>query len=423
VLQDRSTRTYALATACYQPGAAVLSEYLKDQKANALTIFSEGPPLLVGTLHSGKGLSNPNSGDANAMLPPSARPQQLSASRSDLLANKSLVNSAPFQAAVSHRDEIGQWNVGMTKDSLPLQQAEVTLTEKGVEESISPPICQPGIERDSKSISLFSILPIQSLPKEEAPLQVVSGRSAPELATNIGPRFCVVAYFSPDNSNRILNASDNDEDKEAILNEKEVPAFSYSYGLKLGYRIKTKWSVFAGLGFCSAVQQIKPTTVFAEADGDPAPSFTMKTSFGLVDLPNVDMAPHLHDSLMLKSNSKLTLQFVHVPLLVQYTFRQARFGYYAFAGLSLNYLVGQHLIVELPGLGGDRLYAIHEIEGINKIHMSTIAGVGVSFRLSNAIRIHAEPQFRSAVTPLNGVGAVKAYPYSIGLGLGLGYSF
>ncbi|HEV7230150.1 MAG TPA: outer membrane beta-barrel protein, partial [Bacteroidia bacterium] len=235
-------------------------------------------------------------------------------------------------------------------------------------------------------------------------------------------RFSVMAFFSPDNSNRFLNSSDNDESKETVLNEKEISAFSFSTGLKLGYELNAHWSFSAGLDFSTATQTIKSQTVYAEDDA--IPHYCLKTSFGTIDLPNPGTgAPNPNDSLYIKTDSKLTLQFINLPLIARYTIHTKHFYWYGFAGLSVSRLVGEHIIIELPGMGGDRKYNVPAPEDVRKWNLGALAGLGMRYDLCKSLALHLEPTYRTALTSINTGSAVRSYPFTMGLSVGISYHF
>jgi opacity protein-like surface antigen len=267
-----------------------------------------------------------------------------------------------------------------------------------------------------------------SIPPSKGPsnsLEVASlgdTRSQDYLPAGQRARFSLTVFFSPDNSNRFLNSSDNDESKETMLNEKEIPAFSFSSGLKLGYDLNTHWSFFAYLGVSTATQTIKSQTIYAEDDA--IPHYCMKTSFGTIDLPNSGTGvPHPNDSLYIKTDSKLTLQFINLPLVARYTLKNKRLSWYAFGGLSVNYLVGEHIIIELPGIGGDRQYKVPTPEDVHKWNIGALAGLGMRYDLSKSFGIQLEPTYRTALTSINSGSAVKSYPFTLGISAGVTYHF
>ncbi len=250
-----------------------------------------------------------------------------------------------------------------------------------------------------------------------------SDRSSPK-----ANRFSIIGFYSPELSNRIFT-KDHDSDDGKMVNdddykEREAIGYSYSSGLKIGYSVNSNWTVLAGLGYFAISQRISPMTVFSEPGADGVRHYVLNTSSGSAELPNNGgNAPRPTDSLLLNTSSQ-ALKFINLPVTIQYGKTIKRFCWYVFTGLSLNYLVSQKLIVELPSSGaGADTYSITNVKGVNKFNLGFVAGLGAGYSLSRHLSLHLEPGLKATVSPINTNTTVQSYPYSLGLSFGLGYHF
>jgi hypothetical protein len=306
--------------------------------------------------------------------------------------------SKPVVAASEHP------NQSLTPDGTPETEPATTNVSEGiVKKSISdsPPATSSSENRTSP--------PLTSDP-------------ATEKKNN---RFSLTAFYAPELDNR-LYTKDNDSDDQKNTNdddykEREAAGYSFSTGLKGGYSLNEHWTFFAGLEYLAVSQRISPLTVYSEPTEPGARHYVLNTSSGSAELPNTGVAPTATDSLMLNS-STLALKFINIPLIAQYGIRKKRFLWYGFAGVSLNYLVAEKLIVELPNNnGGADLYTIRNLNGTNKFNLGLVAGLGMGYSISERFSLHLEPGFKGMLTAVNSNTAVKSYPYSMGLNVGLTY--
>jgi hypothetical protein len=242
-------------------------------------------------------------------------------------------------------------------------------------------------------------------------------------------RFSMTVFFSPERTSHLLSADhdtdvDRHGDADDDFNKREQPGLSYSAGWKVGYDLGKHWTLFTGASYSASSQKIKPTIIYPEKADKGDLQYSLSTSSGDAQLPDVSGKPLATDSLTLRSFSTQSLQFISVPLIVQYTVTRKKIGFHAYAGFSMNYLVGESLLVEMPSSGSDdHPYTVNSLTGVNRFHAGVVAGVGGQYAITNHLTLMLDPEFIGSITAINYNTPVKSYPYSLGLMLSLGYHF
>ncbi len=232
-------------------------------------------------------------------------------------------------------------------------------------------------------------------------------------------RISFIGYFSPDFTNKYLvDPNKNDNQTQSEYEGKETSDFSFNTGILIGCDLTQKWTIRAGVAYTYLMQSIKPKTVYSREGIDGQQHYQFNTSYGTAQIPNdASPSPQLGDSLRINSTSTQLLQMISVPLIAKYQIQKNKFAYYAQFGLSMNFLVGEKLLVETP----NKLETITNIEGLKEFNFGGIVGCGVSYSPIKKFSIMLEPTFRGFLSPINKNSSIKTYPYSFGISLGLGW--
>ncbi|MBA3664528.1 MAG: outer membrane beta-barrel protein [Bacteroidetes bacterium] len=233
-------------------------------------------------------------------------------------------------------------------------------------------------------------------------------------------RISIIGYFSPDFTKKYLidANSNNDSQTQSEYDGKETPDFSFNTGLLIGYDLSSKWTLKTGAAYTYLMQSISPKVIYAKTGIDGQQHYQFKTSYGNAQIQNdASPAPQSGDSLKINTTSTQLLQMINVPFLAKYQMRHNKFSYYAQFGLSLNFLIGEKLLVEAQ----NRLETISNLEGLKQFNLGGIVGCGVSYSPVKKLSIIVEPTFRSSLSSINQKSSFKVYPYSLGISLGLGW--
>jgi len=234
-------------------------------------------------------------------------------------------------------------------------------------------------------------------------------------------RISLVAYFSPDLTMKYLKDNDNtDNQNEGDYNNNEVPDFSYNTGLLLGFDVSRNWSVKFGGSYAYLSQTIKPKTVYAKTGADGLAHYQFNTTYGTSELPRDQTpVPTVGDSININTNSIQSLQVIGIPLIAKYQINRKKFSYYAQGGVSLNFLIGEKLIIETQ----NKTETIKNIEGLNEYYFGGIIGLGIAYKPTNRFSFLFEPTIKGAITPINKNTPVTTRPISFGATLGLALHF
>ena len=239
--------------------------------------------------------------------------------------------------------------------------------------------------------------------------------------TQLKHRLSVITYFSPDLTMKYLKDNDNmDNQNEGDYNSKEASDFSFNTSLLIGYDITKQWSVKFGGTYAYLSQTIKPKTVYAKTGADGLSHYQFSTTYGTSDIrSDQSLPPSLGDSLNINSSSVQSLQVISIPFIGKYQIIRKKFNYYAQMGLSVNFLAGERLMVEMQ----NKPLQIDKIQGLNEYFFAGIFGFGISYNPTKKISILLEPTIKGAITPINNNTPISTRPISIGIALGLGWHF
>ncbi len=143
---------------------------------------------------------------------------------------------------------------------------------------------------------------------------------------------------------------------------------------------------------------------------------------GTTELPNSTTIPQIGDSVYLKTTSKQILQFINIPLIIRFQLVKNKFSYYAYSGLSANFLINEQSVVSIENPTSETII-ISNISGLKKLTCGFLLGIGAEYNFYKGLSIFTEPVFRGSITSINQNTSVTSYPISIGLNTGFTYHF
>ena len=240
-------------------------------------------------------------------------------------------------------------------------------------------------------------------------------------------RFAIGAFFSPElSSNRMSEVYDFDNDDLDDYRKREKADLSYTVGVSINYKTGKNWAFQAGLLLSNNYTSIEPSTVKAKKDVSGNYSFKIASSLGLVKVPSASIAnPVESDSIRLEKSSMQNLQYISLPVIVNYTLLSSRkTETYISAGVSANMITRAETEVTAPGaLGGTEEMQVNKIEGLRKGFFSAVIGAGLNYKFTNHLSAIISPKFKFAFTPINKNTPVSSYPGTISIESGLLYRF
>ena len=89
------------------------------------------------------------------------------------------------------------------------------------------------------------------------------------------------------------------------------------------------------------------------------------------------------------------------------------------AGISTNFLTMGKLETEIQKGSNNEIDILNKIEGLKPVYFSGLAGVGVTYKLTDKLSFVLMPTTRFALTSINKGTVVKSYPNSFGLAVGV----
>ena len=108
---------------------------------------------------------------------------------------------------------------------------------------------------------------------------------------------------------------------------------------------------------------------------------------------------------------------------VKYRIVKGKFTIEAMAGISTNFLTMGKLETEIQKGSNNEIDILNKIEGLKPVYLSGLAGVGVTYKLSDKLSFVLMPTARLALTPINKNAITKTFPNSVGLSAGIKIKF
>jgi hypothetical protein len=247
-------------------------------------------------------------------------------------------------------------------------------------------------------------------------------RSLPSLR-----RFAITALFSPDISRSRLNQIyDFDHDDINDYRKREHTDLSYTMGILVNYPIKNRWSLESGLMISNYYSSIQPMTVKAIKSETGNYDFTMSSSFGFIKVPSASIQnPGQNDSIQVSKTSSLHLQYLTIPLSINYTIPLSKKVNLNFSsGFAAGIITRGQVEITAPGSTiGSEETQINKIVGLRKCFFSALLGTGIEYNLNSHFALLVSPRLRMAITAINKNTPVKSYPGVITLESGLTFRF
>ncbi|HOP59315.1 MAG TPA: outer membrane beta-barrel protein [Bacteroidales bacterium] len=254
------------------------------------------------------------------------------------------------------------------------------------------------------------------------------------------PKWTIAALASPAYYSRFISGN---EGIASAMTTGQQPAFSYSGGVAVSYKINKRLSVQSGLYYSSVGQDLSGISTyggFQQYDytkGDP--NFSVRTANGVVNTNNSDvflvdniaanriLTRYTNDvfdpakaNLTYFNNSlHQSFAYLELPFILRYKVVDKTLDFNLIGGVSSNFLVNNSVYTSYEG----RRYEIGETEGLNLISFSSSLGMGMEYNLSNNLSFNLEPTFRYYINPFSSVEGVKIHPYSFGVFSGITYKF
>lgn len=243
-----------------------------------------------------------------------------------------------------------------------------------------------------------------------------------------GFHFNVMPFYAPQYSfNRLEDdrrdpgpqpRNGREQIKEQEPNEKSAFA-----GVMIEIPVSKKWGLQTGITVLNKSISIEPKKIFAKLDNDGKVKYRFDCSSGYTYIsPKVGTSPVVGDS-VIAAGSTNTLQYIGIPLAINYTFSIGKFSVIPTLGTTLNFLSKQKIETELVQGTSAEKQTISNIQGLKKTYANFFTGVALEYNISKKIAVDIMPVGNFALSSINKDAAVKSYPNSFGISGGIKIKF
>ncbi len=234
-------------------------------------------------------------------------------------------------------------------------------------------------------------------------------------------RFSITPFFSPDiawyrlQDNNFNNQPGNSNDIE----REEKHEFSSTYGALVDYKINKHWGLQSGITLSNINIITEPEIIYAQPDNSGNVKYRVNNSSGYgYILPSFSSNPVIGDSLYAFTSTH-SLRYIGIPIAVTYSFVKNKFTLSVIAGMSNNFLTKAKLETSVEKGPDNSVETVNSIQGLKKVFLSGLAGIGIDFKLNKKISVGFAPTMRFALNSINKNVAVKSFPMSFGSSVGL----
>ena len=240
--------------------------------------------------------------------------------------------------------------------------------------------------------------------------------------------FNLKAFYSPQFSFNRLKDDRHDPGPQPRNGRDEIKKdeqhqIASSFGVLVEIPVGKKWSLQSGVTYLNKRISIEPKKIFAKLDDNGQVKYRFDCSSGYTYIaPKTGTNPAVGDSVSALASSN-TLQYLGIPLEVNYTFSIGKFNIVPSVGTAINFLVKQKIVTELIQGTSKEKQTINTIEGLKPTYFNLFTGIALEYNLSKRIAFSFIPSGNFALTSINKDAAVKSYPNSFGLAGGVKIKF
>jgi hypothetical protein len=198
---------------------------------------------------------------------------------------------------------------------------------------------------------------------------------------------------------------------------------SSSLGVLLEIPAGKKLSLQSGLTYLSKKISIEPKKIYAKLDNDGKVKYRFDCSSGYTYIaPKSGTTPAVGDSVNAAASTN-TLQYVGIPLGLNYSFTLGKFNIVPGIGATANILVKQKIETELIQGSSKEKQTINSIEGMKPVYFNAYTGVSLEYNASKRVALSVTPSGNFALSSINKNAAVRSYPNSFGIAAGIKIKF
>jgi len=212
------------------------------------------------------------------------------------------------------------------------------------------------------------------------------------------------------------------EDDRQEIKRKENVKFSHTVGALFSLAVARNLSVQSGVGLVTRVTDIDMKNIFARPDNRGNVHYRISCSSGYAYVSTKGVSTLAVGDSIPSLSTATTLQYISVPLGLQYTLRDGKFSINPAIAVSANFKTRGKVETVLSTPGGNEK-AGTEIEGLKSVYYDGLLRMDFGYDISKAFGFVVMPSARLGLSPITDGGPVKTYVNSLGLGVGLNVHF
>lgn len=231
--------------------------------------------------------------------------------------------------------------------------------------------------------------------------------------------FYATVFFSPDIVSYKIKSDHPqfEEDAKSEIKKNEKPQFANSFGILAGYKINKKWVIQSGMMISNRVTSINSKTIYALPDRNGNINYRLSCFTGPSYIPlKSGNHPAPGDSATL--SAKNTLQYINIPIVLQYRIVEGRLSINPGVGIATNFLVVNKIESVINMVNGDQSSRVNS-SGLRSAYFNTFINLNTAYKISNRIAFSFTPVARFGLSSINKDAPVKTMLNSFGFGAGL----
>lgn len=193
---------------------------------------------------------------------------------------------------------------------------------------------------------------------------------------------------------------------------------SSSAGILVDYGLRKNFFLQTGLVFSSVETKTTAGKIFARPDNNGRTKYEFVSALGYSYLESQSAAlPNAGDSISV-SGSRSIIDYVSLPLSINYAWQYGKFLLKPGIGLSVNFLTHNRSSIGFSNSAGQHT-EITAIAGLNNIYLDGLFGLGVEYKLTQKLSLEIRPLARFGLTAINNETPVRTFQNYLNLGAGL----
>ena len=207
-----------------------------------------------------------------------------------------------------------------------------------------------------------------------------------------------------------------------------------SYGINVAYEVSKKVSIRSGIhkvDFGYNTNEVSFTSSFNAASVGQLKNIDYNTtaqSILIEGMGNLNAIPRPNNpssanDVMAKSPGRTGTMgqqfgYLEVPLEINYSLLDRKFGIDLIGGLSSLFLTDNSVVLQSSG----KTTELGEANNINSVNFSTNVGLGLNYKFSSKLKLNVEPVFKYQLNTFNDISG-DFNPYSLGVYSGFSFKF